>query len=137
MQARSLSFGLFALVGLALLAGCSPPTGTVTGEVTVNGVPLVEGEIVFIPADNNGVRVAKKITAGKYEATMVAGKKIVQISAPVVIAKHKESSHPDARLVEQTDESLPARYNRESELTFEVQPGSTTKNWGLESDRKP
>jgi hypothetical protein len=129
-----LALWLFVLIGLA---GCGPATGTVTGEVTVNGVPLEEGVITFSPADKNGESVTREIKAGKYEAKMVAGNKFVQISAPIVIGTRKESTHPNAPLIQETEEGLPARYNSESELTFEVKSGTNTKNWNLEKNRKP
>lgn len=69
---------------------------------------------------------------------MVAGKKFVLISAPVVVARHKESDRPDARLIEERAESLPPRYNTESDLSLQVKAGNNTKNWALEGgERKP
>ena len=134
MRISPLALAFFALIGLA---GCGPATGTVTGEVTVNGAPLDEGVITFSPADKNGETVTRKIKAGKYEAKMIAGNKFVQISAPVVVGMRKESTHPDAPLIPETEESLPPRYNSESELTFEIKPGMNTKNWTLEKIRNP
>ncbi len=134
MRTSRLILLIFVPIGLA---GCGAPTGIVTGDITVNGVPLEEGVITFSPADKNGETVTRKVTAGKYEAKMVAGNKFVQISAPVVVGMRKESTHPDAPLIPETEESLPPRYNSESELTLEVKPGMNAKDWNLEKDRKP
>jgi hypothetical protein len=131
MHSRGWLILTLALSGPALLAGCGPTTATVRGEVTVDGQPLEKGVISYVPADSNGVPVTAEVRNGKYELTTAPGKKVVQISAPVVVGKRKEHNGPGAALVEITEESLPPRYNSSTELTFEVRPGSNTKDWSV------
>jgi hypothetical protein len=57
----------------------------------------------------------------------------VQISAPVVVERRKAYEGADAPLIEVTRERLPARYNTQSELTVDLQPGPNTKDWVLSS----
>jgi hypothetical protein len=40
---------IFALPAAALLAGCGPPAATVSGVVTVGGVPAKDGMVMFYP----------------------------------------------------------------------------------------
>jgi len=130
---RQLAFALlpFALAGL--LTGCGgPPQYTVSGEVKVNGVPLEKGTISFAPAEGKGHAASAEIQNGHYEVRTTAGKKVVQISAPIVTGKRKAYSGPDAPMMDMTAESLPARYHTKSELTFDVQTGSNSKDWLLD-----
>ena len=117
------------------LLGCGPSVGTVTGEVTIDGKPMESGVISFVPADSNGEPVTVDVKGGKYSLEAVAGEKKVQISAPVIVGKQKEYDGPDAPLMEITQESLPPKYHSATELTFEVKPGSNTKNWQLSTER--
>jgi hypothetical protein len=122
--------------GMTMLTGCGPATGTVSGEINVGGKPADRGVITFSPADSSGEAVTAEISNGKYQAKMVAGKKNVQISIPKVIGKRPESTAPNAAIVEITEERLPERYNSQTTLTFDVQPGSNTKNWEVESKQR-
>jgi hypothetical protein len=130
------SMAVVLVVGL--LAGCSsgPASATVSGEVTVDGKPLAKGVISFAPADGVGQPATGNIENGKYSVSTTAGKKMVQISAPIVTDKKKESSALDAPWIEITKESLPARYHTKTELTLDVQSGSNTKNWELNTKKK-
>ncbi|MBN9122972.1 MAG: hypothetical protein J0I06_28180 [Planctomycetes bacterium] len=116
------------------LAGCSgggPDPATVSGAVKVNGAPVANGTIAFAPADGTGAPATGDIKNGRYEVRTTAGKKVVQVSVPVVSGKHKAHVGPDAPWVEVTSESLPDKYHSKSELTFEVKAGSNTKDWDL------
>jgi hypothetical protein len=133
MRMRQLPGLVFGLGVLFLLPGCGPPTATVTGEVTVDGKPIDDGFITFAPADGNGDPVTKAIRLGKYEATMIAGKKFVQISAPIVTGKRPEYDGPNAPLVEIREESIHERFNSSSDLTFDAVAGTNKKNWTVEA----
>jgi hypothetical protein len=137
MRLRAMLLSILTLA-LGFLAGCGPASATITGEVTVDGKPVENGVISYVPADGNGVPVTATILNGKYEVKTVVGKKSVQISVPVVIGRRKESNSPDAPIVELTEESLPEKYHAKTELTFEVVAGKNTKDWSVESNkRKP
>lgn len=129
---------LLGLGAAGLLAGCSsgPASATVSGEVKVNGAPVEKGTISFAPAEGKGAPASGEIKNGRYEVRTTAGKKLVQISAPVVTGKRKDSSAPDAQWLEITEESIPEKYNSKSELNFDVQSGSNSKDWALEVKKK-
>lgn len=136
MQTKWIGSLVALLAGL--LAGCSsgPASATVSGEVKVDGKPVEKGVISFSATEGAGQPATANIENGKYSVTTTAGKKMVQISAPVLIDKKKESTAPDAAWIEITKESLPDRYHARSELTLDVQAGSNTKNWELETRKK-
>jgi hypothetical protein len=123
---------LFAIVAI----GCGPSLSTVSGNVTVDGKPLEKGAISYAPADNQGSPVTANVAGGKYELQVQAGKKFVQISAPVLVGKKKQYEGPDAPYDEFYDESLPPQYNSKTTLTFDVQPGKNAKDWAVESQKK-
>ena len=124
---------LFASSTASLLVGCSAPTAPVSGRIEVDGQPLEKGTIAFAPADGRGAPVTVPIENGKYDLRLPLGNKHVQISAPKVIGKRKEYNGVNAPLVEITAESLPPRYNSQTELTLDVRSGSNTKDWSLKS----
>ena len=133
---RHSPFPAFALLLTALVLGCGPSTGGVSGTVTVNGQPAKAGIISFVPADANGAPVTGEISDGKYSLQAVVGAKRVQISVPVVIGQRPEYNGPGAPLVEITEESVPAKYNSETELTFDLKPGVNQKDWAVESNKR-
>lgn len=123
----------------AAVAGCGdggPPAATVSGEVKANGVPIEKGVIAFSSLDGTGAAVTVDIKGGKYEVRTTAGKKRVQISAPVVTGKRKESPAKDAPMVDVIGESLPEKFHSQSTLELDVQPGGNTKDWLLEFRKK-
>ena len=117
-------------------SGCGPATGTVSGSVTVDGKPAASGVISFIPADGAGAPVTVDIQGGEYTAQAVAGSKRVQISVPVVIGQRKEYNGPTAPLVDITEESVPPKYNSETELVFDLKRGANSKDWTIEGVKK-
>lgn len=127
------SAGLSAASLLVFLSGCGPATASVKGTVTVDGEPLKSGVISFVPADGAGAPATTAISDGAYTLEMAPGKKAVQISAPVVVGQGKAYNAPDAPTFDITEESLPSRYNTQTELIFEAAPGSNSKDWNVES----
>jgi hypothetical protein len=123
-----------ALVMLTLAAGCGDGSGTgeVAGTVKVNGqVPPPGSSITFIPADGKAQTAGALIEDGRYAVRVPVGTARVEIRVPRAAgrtAPKVEGPESDGGLVE---ESLPARYNDQTELTFEVKKGSNEKNWDL------
>src|SRR4051812_2388316 len=89
------------LLALALAAGCSDGSkATVSGKVTLDGEPLKEGLIKFLPADGKSQNADAPIKDGQYMATMPPGEKRVEISAPKVVGKRKMYDTPDSPSVD-------------------------------------
>lgn len=126
---------LAASLLLVAACGCGPATGTVSGNVTIDGQPLDKGIISFAAAEGTAQPANADITNGRYSATMQAGKKFVQISATISVGKRKISPDPNVPLDDIWEERLPAKFNSESKLEFEVKPGANTKDWETQSNR--
>jgi hypothetical protein len=123
------------LLGLAGAGGCSADTGkgTVRGEVTLDGQPLKDGRIWFVPEDNQSPPVDTAIVDGRFRLAMPVGPKRVRISASKVVGKRRMYDTPNSPVVDEIKELLPARYNDRSELTMTVQPGVQDKRFDLKS----
>jgi hypothetical protein len=125
------------LTALALAAGCGPGSGTgeVSGTVRVDGELAPPGSsITFVPSDGKSPTAGALIQDGKYTTRVAVGPAKVQVRAPKTVAKSKAAKQAgpgaEADLVE---ESLPARYNDDTTLTFDVKPGTNTKDWELKT----
>jgi hypothetical protein len=126
--------GLLALVCL----GCGdsgPEIASVEGKVTLDGAPLPNAAVVFIPengrpagattdADGNYVL---NFTQGRQGA--IPGKNKVQIRTA-----RDRSETPDGTPIPAVPEKLPIKYNTQSTLEFDVKPGEKNiANFELES----
>ena len=69
---------IYSVVVLALICGCgepSFPTVPLAGEVTIDGMPLEEGTIAFVPLEKGlGPEASTEIRAGKYQAQVPRGR---------------------------------------------------------------
>ncbi|GAG42912.1 unnamed protein product [marine sediment metagenome] len=104
-----------------IFVGCGdsgPKRYPVTGEVTWEGQPLPDGDILFTPVDG-GVPDAGKVIDGKFEMQAVAGPKNVSIFAT------RETGEVDATMgVAPRESYLPVRYNDATKLTADVDPAA-------------
>ena len=123
---------LFLLVGHVGCSGSSSE-GTVEGTVTLDGMPLKEGDVRFVPADGKSQTASAKISDGKFTAQVPTGEMRVEISASKVIGKRKMYNTPDSRVVDKVSELLPLRYNAKSELRLTVKPGVQDEAFPLQS----
>jgi hypothetical protein len=116
------------LVGLMLLvlAGCgggSVPLGEVTGIVTVDGQPAGGLEVRFNPAgDEGGTSLGNTKADGSYQLFYGGG------GNGAVLGSHTVTVTPVETDGEGTPVQIPARYNAQSELTFDVKAGKNTFN---------
>jgi hypothetical protein len=124
------------LAACVLVAGCGDPNiGTVSGTVTVDGEPLLAGSISFFPVDGQSPSAGASIQNGKYTARVPVGAMKVSITYPKVAGTKKLYNTPDSPVGIMYKEGLPARYNERTELTFDVKPGSNTKDWELKTTK--
>jgi len=115
----------FRVAALALAlsaASCSSESTlvTITGNVTLDGTPLPDGDILFTPADTQFGSEAAKIENGAYRAKLHPGQSKVQIRASRPVPGKKGPM--GEQLIE---DYIPAKYNDQSDLTIDV---STTQN---------
>jgi hypothetical protein len=123
------------LVALAAL-GCTPAvkTGTVSGDVTLDGQPLKEGRIQFVPVAGDAGIAGGVITDGKFTVEAPLAKMRVEINANKVVGKKKVyEASPQSPVVDIVVELIPARYNSASTEVLDVKPGQQQVTYSLKS----
>ena len=128
MRAFRLPFSIAAFAtACMMISGCDskPARYPLQGRITVDGKPLIFGSIVFVP-EGAGPKAAATIHNGEYQVESqrgpLSGSMIVEIRAPK-LPTDKPLPEDTEKLIYDTvnaAETLPPRYNRESELRAEV-----------------
>ena len=144
-----------ALLLAAALAGCGGggelDVGEVQGVVTLDGKPLPNAVVTFVPKAGGPSGVGKTDAEGKYqlltvnERGAVIGEHMVSIvCVPETPAAAESYSSDDPRYAEAMAKrtnykqakpvtKLPERYNLQTELVEEVESGSNEINFELKS----
>ncbi|QDT00950.1 hypothetical protein [Adhaeretor mobilis] len=126
------------LAASTMLTGCSEPSRlSVNGEVSIDGVPVEHGYVQFTPlTGTSGPTSGADIKKGAYQVASVRG--LVQGRYRVEIQSWKRSGKVSVDPV--TGENfqggnlvqlLPAKYNKESELTMDIESGNRTFDFHL------
>jgi len=115
--------------------GCNSTDGkgVVKGTVTVDGNPLAEGVVRFVPIAGDAPTASADVTNGDFRASVPTGASRIEISAPKIVGTQKMYDSPKSPTVDIVEELLPAKYNVQSELRLDVKPGSQTAMFQLES----
>jgi hypothetical protein len=120
------------LIVTILIAGCAKSdTGVVTGTITVDGAPAQSGSIAYFPIDRKSSTAGAGITDGRYTATVPLGSSKVEIRVPKVVGQKKLYDTPDSPIKQILAESLPPKYNDQTELTLDVKPGENHQDYQL------
>jgi hypothetical protein len=121
------------LLAVLMVVGCGEiKMGEVSGTITYDGKLVEQGSIAFIPVDGSGQTAGSSIKDGKYLAQKVwVGMTKVRIMGAKVTGQKRMIDDPNSPLVTTSAEYLPAKYNKETELTYEVRPGVQTKDFDL------
>lgn len=122
-----------ALILLGSALGCSDSNlGRVTGTVAIDGRPLANAMVTFKPLSGERPAAAKTDEQGRYELIYsrdangaVLGEHVVEISTFIEIMEDDTT--------EITPETVPARYNVQSELSATVKRGANVFDFDLES----
>lgn len=126
--------GVFLVAVMALFVGCgssdTPELGSVSGTVTLDGAPLAGATVMFRPKAGGRPAMADTDEQGKYvlrynpsETGGVVGLNLVRISKKGEAASDEEVAK----------ELIPAKYNEESTLEYEVGSGKNEINIELSS----
>jgi len=130
------------VLSLMVLCGCGQkgiPRAEVEGTVTFESKPIADGVILFVPIPGiQGAPVQLNIKDGHFSSKtdekdrrgIVIGENDVQIMA--MIETGKKVRAPDGNLIDETVQSIPARFNEETELRREVKPGTNKFDFHLE-----
>lgn len=120
------------LAAAGLVAGCGGGGGEVSGTVTYDGKPVEQGSISFVPADGKGPTTGDAIKDGKYTVHKVpAGTAKVIIYGSKMAEKKKMYNDPKADWVQTATDYIPDKYNKATELKYDVQSGNQTKDFDL------
>jgi len=123
---------LVSFVVFSCLPGCGGVSGrgAVSGKVTLDGQPLAEGVITFVPTGSTqGPSAGAEIREGRYDIPAdtgpVVGEYRVEIRAQKKTGKMIEvgSPEPPGTKIELTVEALPAKYNTNSTLKATIKDG--------------
>jgi len=123
----SQKLSLYAVIVFSI-AGCGSSGDTVvlypvTGVVLLDGEPLPEGDIIFLPADGKGRSEGGSIKEGHFELKMIEGAKRVEVRASRDTGKLADSGIEPGKKVPIRKDYIPAKYNDKSELKAEVTAG--------------
>lgn len=122
----------FTLGAALALVGCggrrdTPALGEVTGKVTLDGQPLANAKVEFIPASGRP-SFGESGADGSYRLEYTANYTGAVVGQHTV--KIRTGGYSDAGEV---PEKLPARYHDQSELQADVKLGSNQLNFDLQS----
>lgn len=134
---RSIALGI--ALALCVFSGCGSDIAEVKGRVTLDGQPLKDATVMFLPAGGGRPGTAITDADGRYELLFTGtekgamiGKNVVKISTyypPMgnTGADGKTSEIPAC------PERLPAKYHDRTELIAEVKPGVRAYDFDLKS----
>ena len=108
-----------------------PGLGNVTGTVTMDGKPVSDATIQFTPAEP-GATASFGMTdsAGKYELYYSRGNKGAKVGGhSVTINSFRDSGEGG----QSQKETIPTRYNLNTELKADIKRGSNVVNFDLKS----
>jgi hypothetical protein len=134
-------FALSLAFALTALAGCGPRMATLSGVVTLDAVPLDNGQIQIFPEAGDGQTASAEIGKdGRYQIPVASPTKmkVVISSSRVVSQRKKYEDVPDSPMINVYEEVVPPRYNdrKKTILTVDLVPGDNQKDFLLERDKK-
>ena len=124
--------GLAAVVGCVVLAGCSGSgkIGKVTGKVTLDGQPLPNATVDFVPVAGGRPSTAVTDENGEYELKYTVKEDGAEVGEHRVRVSTFEEN--DGKVVR--PEKVPDKYNRKTTLKKTVESGSNDIPLELDSD---
>ncbi len=118
---------------ILLIAGCGHDgAAEVKGTIKVDGALPEEGTIQFSPVDGKTPTTGGPIKKGLYVVRVPLGVMKVSISVPKVVGMKKLYPTPDSPAMPVTKESLPSKYNADTQLQLEVKAGLNQKDFELQ-----
>lgn len=128
-------YGIAAITMLACM-GCGadgPALGIVEGKVTLDGAPLPNAQVMFAPPEGR-TSVGIADDEGRYGLEYAAGRKGAILGKHTVTVTTAGTVQNDDGTDKAIPEKVPAKYNAQSELEFEVESGRNTIDLELDSD---
>jgi len=134
------SAGHLVLIGIAALLlpwllGCSTDDlVAISGQVTLDGNPLANGTITFVPADGKGPSAGAVIENGSYRVRVAPGSKKVQILGYKNLGQRRhDKNDPSSPMIDINEQIVPERYNKNTELNCEVDPNTGPLDFAIQT----
>ena len=124
------------LICLLPLVGCGAGAGaSVSGKVTLDGAPLDDATITFVPTAGGQRQAAwTTVKGGQYSIAAKDGLGTGQFRVEIrALRPTGEKANPNEPTMVPAKEALPSKYNSKSELTVEIKPGTNTADFDLKS----
>jgi hypothetical protein len=120
---------------LSVLAGCGrSDMAAVSGKVTLDGQPLENAFLEFVPTGDKGsVSSGRTNAAGEYELMFSRDTRGAFLGPHKVRITTKEITVDEKQREVWLPEKVPARYNAQTELTRDVEPGENRFDFDLKS----
>lgn len=151
MSAERFALGL--LLPFVLLAGCDAGLSGVTGQVKLDGNPVPNAIVTFIPVAGGSSASATTDPQGKYTLMSVLGDGLPPGKYKVSISSAPAAAQPapeidmnspeylkmasgaanESALAKPQKDPIPEKYNSATELTQEVTAGDQTVDFDLKS----
>lgn len=129
---------LSAAVSILSLAfiGCGPrdPRVTIQGAVTLDGEPLPNGQVIFIPNSPALGAAGGAIADGVFTVTTYKGPHKVEVHAEKQLTRPVPSGAPPEAGITFVS-IIPKRYNEKTTLSFDVQSPADKPEFALTSDK--
>lgn len=126
-----------------LLAGCSDPgpeRASISGSITLDGKPVEQGSITFVPTEGtSGPTAGDVISGGQYEIPRalgpLVGKNKVELRSWRLTGRQIPNPMSPGSTMEERVEAFPAQFNNETTLVREITAGHNSLDFDLKSDR--
>lgn len=139
------AWGIAALIACGCGGSDGPERASVSGQVTLDGTPVEQGMIAFIPDGQTvGPTAGAAIANGRYQIPSSSGP--VLGSHRVEILAHRAGKDVSvagigdatagpsaAATVQETEMYIPEQYNKRSTLTVTIKSGRNTQDFPLKS----
>jgi len=117
-------------------SGCNRGNGaSISGTVTLDGEPLDEATITFVP-QTGGQREAAwaPVLGGKYAIDSTSGLGTGPFRVEIrAVRSGSDKANPNEPTLMTAKEIVPGKYNTKSELTTEIKRGMNSANFELKS----
>lgn len=127
---------MFVLCASGLVLGGCSTNGLIEvgGQVTLDDKPLEKGTISFVPVDGKGPSAAGIIENGHYSVEVAPGQKKVEILGYKTTGRRRyDENDPSSPMIDINEQIIPERYNTQSELTCQIDAGTDTHDFAVES----
>jgi hypothetical protein len=117
-----------------VVLGCAPAGSAIQGRVTLDGAPLDEATISFVPLDpENSTPGWTKLALGHYTIAAAEGLKPGKYRVEIRALRATSKANANDPTLMEAKEAVPSRYNSQSQLIAELKAGKNSKDFDLKT----